>query len=92
LAIDRILFDLVSRLFARWGFVDVDQVEFCSASFLGGGMAFDAGVLADLVDAKVAVAAAGVLVVGVVVAIKAVHWIELVLIQREANREYLDRY
>ena len=55
-------------------------------------MAFDAGVLADLVDAKVAVAAAGVLVVGVVVAIKAVHWIELVLIQREANREYLDRY
>lgn len=55
-------------------------------------MALDAGVLADLVDAKVAVAAAGALIVGVCVAQRVVYWIQLVIIQREADREYYDRY
>ena len=52
-------------------------------------MAIDFSVVTD---AKVELLAAGALVVGVVVAIKAVHWIQLVIIQREADREYLDRY
>lgn len=43
-------------------------------------------------DGKVAVLAAGVLIVSVVVATRVFDWIRLVLIEREASREYEDRY
>jgi hypothetical protein len=52
--------------------------------FKGGCMAID---LSSVGDAKVAVAVAGALVVSVWVAIKAIHWIQLVLIVRQASRE-----
>jgi hypothetical protein len=50
-------------------------------------MAIDVSVVQDLSDAKVAVAVAGALVVSVLVAIKAIEWIQLVIIVRRASRE-----
>lgn len=55
-------------------------------------MAIDASAVQDLIDAKVAVAVAGGLVVGVIVAVRAIDWLRLVLIEREASREYYERY
>lgn len=45
-----------------------------------------------VMEAKVAVAAAGGLIIGVICAIKAIDWLKLVIIEREASREYEDRY
>jgi hypothetical protein len=47
--------------------------------------------LSDMSDAKLAVAAAGVLVVGVVVAQRAVFWIQCVIINREASADAEER-
>ncbi len=53
-------------------------------------MALDAGVLSDIADAKVAVAVAGALVVGVMVARQAVWWVRMVIDQRQLDREYIE--
>lgn len=55
-------------------------------------MALDVLVVSGISDAKTAVLAAGALIVGVYVAIKVYDWLRLVLIEREASKEYYDRY
>lgn len=42
--------------------------------------------------ATVSVVAAGALVVGVLVAVKAVHWLRCVIIERRESADYYDRY
>ena len=44
----------------------------------------------DLSDAKTVVALAGAAVVGVLVGIKAVEWLELVIIGWQTRNDYLD--
>jgi lipid-A-disaccharide synthase-like uncharacterized protein len=61
---------------------------FLAFGLLGGSM----GIVLDFTDAKTDVIVVGALVLGVYVAIQVIHWIQLVLIQREADREFLDRY
>lgn len=46
----------------------------------------------DIGDAKTGVVIAVASVIVVYVAIQAFHWIQNVLIEREASREYYDRY
>jgi len=43
-------------------------------------------------SAQTAVGVAGALIIGVMVAIKAIDWIKCVIIERQASREYEDRY
>lgn len=49
-------------------------------------------VLGGAADGKDAIVLGGAAVLGVALAIKAVHWIQLILIEREASKEYYDRY
>jgi hypothetical protein len=49
-------------------------------------------VLQELTSAKAMVMLAGAAVIGVCIGIKLSEWIESVLIRREADREYYERY
>jgi hypothetical protein len=52
-------------------------------------MSVDVGLFSDAVQV---VQLAGAAVLGVLLAVKCIDWIRMVLIEREASREYYDRY
>jgi hypothetical protein len=56
--------------------------------FIGGFMALD---LSGVADGKLAVAAAGALVIGVVVAIRAIEWLRMVILVGNESRDAADR-